>query len=44
MAEALSPYNLTNAAVTYSNFECLRYNYLLSFNAYVTVSVVLPLF
>ena len=32
------------AAVTNNNFECLIYDYLLYFNAYMTDSLLLPLF
>ena len=31
-------------SVTYNNFECLNYDYLLCFNVYVTASLVLPPF
>ena len=35
---------LRGAYVTYNNFECLSYNYLLCFNVYVTALLVFPFF
>ena len=37
-------WNTAMVGVTYNNFECLRYNYLLCFNVYVTILFVLPPF